>query len=88
MRKNRQIGAFKGGEILEIKIDIEKVELLPNDPFYTKKGIGKYRQWFSDAVDFWKEWQEEAREDYELWKASNGARQICVNLRKQDVRRW
>ena len=33
---------------------------------YKKRGIGKYRQWFRDAVDYWHDWQKEAREDYEF----------------------
>jgi len=33
---------------------------------YKKRGIGKYRQWFRDAVDYWHDWQIEAREDYEF----------------------
>lgn len=62
---------MKGGEILEVKIEIEKVELLPKN-----RGIGKYRQWFRDAVDYWHKWQVEAREDYEFvegkqWSAAD-----------------
>ena len=51
---------------MELKIEIEKVELLPNDTMYNTQGIGKYRKWFRDAVDYWHDWQEEAREDYEF----------------------
>ncbi len=52
---------------MELKIEIEKsVQLLPNDPMYRKRGIGKYRQWFRDAVDFWNKWQIEAREDFDF----------------------
>ena len=52
---------------MELKIEIEKsIQLLPNDPMYHKRGIGKYRQWFRDAVDFWNDWQKEAREDFDF----------------------
>jgi len=43
-----------------------KIKLLPTDPLYKTQGVGKYRQWFKDAVDFWHDWQEEAHEDYEF----------------------
>ena len=46
---------------MELKIEIEKVMSL--EPKYE---IGKYRQWFRDAADFWRDWQTEAREDYEF----------------------
>ena len=52
---------------MEVRIEIEKTaELLPTDLMYKKQGIGKYRQWFREAVDYWHDWQEEAREDYEF----------------------
>lgn len=50
---------------MEVKIEVEKtVNLLPNN----KPSVEKFRQWFRDAADFWQEWQEEAREDYEFFE--------------------
>lgn len=49
---------------MELKIEIEKKEL--PDPFYNRQGIGLFRQWFRDAVDYWREWQDAAREDYDF----------------------
>ena len=48
---------------MEVKIEIE---MKPTDQMYRKQGIVKYRQWFRDAVDFWHDWQKEAREDFEF----------------------
>ena len=48
---------------MEVKIEVEKsVNLFPKNNL----SIGKFRQWFRDAADFWQKWQEEAREDYEF----------------------
>ena len=48
---------------MEVKIEVEKsVNLFPQKNL----SIGKFRQWFRDAADFWQKWQEEAREDYEF----------------------
>ena len=61
---------------MEVKVEIEKIEMLPSDPMYHKRGIGKYRQWFRDAADYWHKWQIEAREDYDFvegkqWSAAD-----------------
>lgn len=48
---------------MEVKIEVEKtVNLLPNNNL----SVGKFRQWFRDAADFWQTWQQAAREDYEF----------------------
>ena len=36
------------------------------DRLYQRRGIGQYRRWFRDAVDYWRKWQDEAREDYDF----------------------
>ena len=41
-------------------------ELLPNDSLFESQGIGLYRRWFREAVDHSRNWQDEAREDYEF----------------------
>ncbi|MBR1645988.1 MAG: hypothetical protein IJ685_04330 [Selenomonadaceae bacterium] len=30
------------------------------DRLYQRRGIGKFRRWFRDAVDYWRRWQDEA----------------------------
>lgn len=48
---------------MEVEIEVEKtVNLLPNNNL----SVGKFRQWFRDAADFWQTWQQAAREDYEF----------------------
>ena len=39
---------------------------MPNDPRYNIEGIGLYRRWFREAVDYSRKWQDEAREDYDF----------------------
>lgn len=52
---------------MEIEIEVKGTkELMPDDPRYESEGIGLYRRWFREAVNFAKEWQDEAREDYEF----------------------
>ena len=41
-------------------------ELLPNDKLFESQGIGLFRRWFREAVDHSRNWQDEAREDYEF----------------------
>ena len=36
------------------------------DRLYQRRGVGKYRRWFRDAVDYWRKWQDEAREDFDF----------------------
>ena len=33
---------------------------------HRRRGVGKYRRWFRDAADYWRKWQDEAREDYDF----------------------
>ena len=33
---------------------------------FGERSIGMYRQWFRDAADFWRKWQDEAREDFDF----------------------
>ena len=66
---------------MEIKIEIEKLELLPSDPMYKKRGIGLYRQWFRDAADFWQDWQEEAREDFDFVEGKQWSKSDLRNFK-------
>ena len=50
-----------------MEVQVENInEIMPDDPRYNTQGIGLYRRWFRDAVDYSKRWQEEAREDYDF----------------------
>lgn len=43
------------------------------------EGVYRYRRWFREAIDYWRDWQREAREDYEFvrgdqWSKEDKAR--------------
>lgn len=48
-------------EIEQMTLDEEGEVRIEKD-----KNIGKYRQWFVEAVDFSQDWQDEAQEDYDF----------------------
>ena len=48
------------------------------DRFYQRRGIGQYRRWFRDAVDYWRKWHDEAKK--ELTRVFHCAKVITLNI--------
>ena len=52
------------------------------DKFLERQGIGRYRQWFRDAVDAARRWQDEAREDYDFVEGRQWTRSELQRFRE------
>lgn len=50
--------------------------------FFERRGIGLYRQWFRDAVDAARSWQDEAREDYDFVEGRQWTKAELVRFRE------
>ncbi|MBR4384219.1 MAG: hypothetical protein IKP64_11750, partial [Selenomonadaceae bacterium] len=47
-----------------------------------RRGIGQYRRWFRDAVDYWRKWQDEAREDFDFVEGRQWTKAELIRFRE------